>query len=256
MLGVDANALYLWCMDQEMPAGYPRRMHAKDQFKTEENVKGYSKMAHTWLEWISMIEGRHIKHAMNGGEHKIGNRRLLVDGFDAQTGEVLQFHGCFWHGHPCSKTKGMIINAVRKTPMKELYETTIHNEQYLRDLGHTVRVLWECEWEKMIKTTPKLQEFVEAFNRSLYPRNSIPLELEDCIKMITDGSFFGLVECDISVPDELKDKFSEMAPIFKNIEVGREHLSEHMKDFAEQEDYLNNLNVCLWVVYTVKRFFC
>ena len=29
---------------------------------------------------------------------------------------------------------------------------------------------------------------------------------------------FGFVECDIEVPDHLKDYFSEMTPIFKNVD--------------------------------------
>jgi len=38
--------------------------------------------------------------------------------------------------------------------------------------------------------------------------------------------------CDINVPDNLTSKFSEMQPIFNNIEVTRQDLSEHMKGFC------------------------
>lgn len=54
-----------------------------------------------------------------------------------------------------------------------------------------------------------------------------------------NNKFFGLIDCDISVPDNLTSKFSEMQPIFKNIEVTRQDLSEHMKGFAEQSNYLS-----------------
>ena len=49
---------------------------------------------------------------------------------------------------------------------------------------------------------------------------------------VRDGQLFGLVQCDIAVPDHLKAEFSEMAPIFKNIEVSRADMSEHMRDYC------------------------
>jgi hypothetical protein len=44
--------------------------------------------------------------------------------------------------------------------------------------------------------------------------------------------------CDIRVPVELEEKFSEMAPIFKNVPVSREDLSQHMRDFADERGFL------------------
>ena len=41
------------------------------------------------------------------------------------------------------------------------------------------------------------------------------------------------------VPDCLKDKFSEMSPIFKNTLVGREQLGDNMRRLAEEKGYLN-----------------
>ena len=57
--------------------------------------------------------------------------------------------------------------------------------------------------------------------------------------MLTD-EWFGLIECDIHVPDDKKDKFSEMAPIFKNISLGRDNLQPHMRQFAEEHDCLHH----------------
>ena len=53
------------------------------------------------------------------------------------------------------------------------------------------------------------------------------------------GSFFRLVECDISVQSHLHAKFAKMAPIFKNVKVGREHLGERMLHLAKQRGYLS-----------------
>lgn len=44
--------------------------------------------------------------------------------------------------------------------------------------------------------------------------------------------------CDIHVPDNLTNKLSEMAPIFKNTEISRDDLRGHMKMFAEENGHL------------------
>ena len=56
------------------------------------------------------------------------------------------------------------------------------------------------------------------------------------IKYIQDGHLFGFVECDIEVPDHLKEYFSEMTPIFKNTEVSLKDIGEFMKEYAKQHN--------------------
>jgi hypothetical protein len=64
------------------------------------------------------------------------------------------------------------------------------------------------------------------------------MSLQTVLNKILDGRLFGFVECDIHVPDHLESKFSEMTPIFKNFELTRDHLSDHMRAFAEENDHL------------------
>ena len=49
---------------------------------------------------------------------------------------------------------------------------------------------------------------------------------------------FGYVQCDLSVPDELKAKFSNFPSIFKNIDVTRNDIGEYLKTDAEENDLL------------------
>ena len=46
------------------------------------------------------------------------------------------------------------------------------------------------------------------------------------------------MQCDLSVPDELKAKFFIFRPIFKNIDVTRNDIGEYMKTYAEENDLL------------------
>ena len=47
---------------------------------------------------------------------------------------------------------------------------------------------------------------------------------------------FGFVECDIEVPDHLKDYFSEITPIFKNTEVSLKDVGQHVQDYAKEHN--------------------
>ena len=69
-----------------------------------------------------------------------------------------------------------------------------------------------------------------AFKRSL-STNSL-------VQIIRNEKMFGYVQCDLSVPDELKAKFSNFPTIFKNIDVFRNDIGEYMKTYAEENDLL------------------
>ena len=45
---------------------------------------------------------------------------------------------------------------------------------------------------------------------------------------------FGFVECDIEVPDHLKEYFSEMTPILKNIDICLDDIGEFMQNYAKE----------------------
>ena len=50
-----------------------------------------SGLALKWLSWMAHKEGKAIRHARNGGEHKVGAYKL--DGYCEETNEAFEFHG-------------------------------------------------------------------------------------------------------------------------------------------------------------------
>ena len=48
---------------------------------------------------MSKTENVHIQHAGNDGKYRINKFR--VDSYDETNNRVYEFHGCFWHRHPC-----------------------------------------------------------------------------------------------------------------------------------------------------------
>ena len=47
-----------------------------------------------------------------------------------------------------------------------------------------------------------------------------------------------MIQCDIHTPEKLKPHFSEMTPIFKNVEISRNDIGDHMKAYCEKEGLL------------------
>ena len=217
-----------------MPTGSFTRRREETNFKKESSTK----MATEWLEWKAHEGGIFIRHQMNNTEKRIGERKIPVDGFHGPSQTVFQFHGCWWHGHICHLTKGKEMNEKRKRPMAELREETKETSKYIKDQGYHLVEIYECQWRRIKKTNSQVQQFLNSkFNRPLDHHKT--LTQDQILSAIRNESLFGVVECDVRVPDALKPKFAEMCPIFKNIEISREDIGQHMQTFAEEENIMS-----------------
>ena len=128
---------------------------------------------------------------------------------------------------------GKDFNEKRKKPMCELLEETRANTEYIKSKGYNVVEMWECEWREMKKTNRELQLFIptEVKRKLDQVKTMSPKRI---LSEVQNERLFGCVEVDIRVPDHLKDKFSEMCPIFKNTNISRDDIGEFMKSYAEE----------------------
>ena len=117
--------------------------------------------------------------------------------------------------------------------MAELLEETRANTEYIKSKGCRVVEMWECEWLEMKKTNRELQRFIATEVRRLLDQVKV-MSTEKILSEVRNERLFGCVEVDIRVPDHLKNKFSEMSPIFKNTEISRDDIGEFMKAYAEE----------------------
>jgi len=159
ILGVDANALYLWSMMQPMPTGYMVRRKEEDQF-TPHLHERYGLKAFGWIEWLSFTKKEFIQHKFNLGEKRLGKHRLPVDGYSDETKTVYQFHGCVWHGHRCRKTTGILIHPKTHRPLDEHARDTTSKEDYLKHLGYNLSIIYECQWEDEVRLNPSIKVFL------------------------------------------------------------------------------------------------
>ena len=219
IVGYDANALYLWALMQDMPTGWYTRRLAEKQFRPQP-AQPYGQMAVQWLTWEAAKNGCTIRHQVNGREKRIG--KLPVDGWCAKTRTAYQFHGCYFHGCPKCYDQNETNKLNGKTMATLLADTKKHTT-YLRRHVKVVE-MWECTWKR---------------ERGPPPRQKWQMTQQQIITAVVDGTLFGMVECDLHVPEHLQDHFAEMQPIFKNATVTRDDIGPFMRQYAVDHDIMS-----------------
>ena len=89
------------------------------------------------LLFIKYLQDRHnmyIQCDQNKGQKKI--LRYQADGFVEDLNLVIEFNGCYYHGHDCD---ARYYNS-------EKLNQTINREIEIRAEGYNVIRIWECEW--------------------------------------------------------------------------------------------------------------
>ena len=252
VVGYDCNALYLKALAQPMPTeGYGR-------YRKDENGKfhfqppAYKEHAcRQWLEWVAHEKGIDIQHRYHlGGQMMLGPKgnRLFLDGFDPLTRTAYEFQGCYYHGHACYLTKSNEgLNHTLGKTFEELAKETVERHQFMKDkLGiKAVVEMKECEWYKLRKSDV-ISEFLKRTVPSppklfKHPGPYSDKEIRDAIfRGPEEESLFGFIRCDIEVPDDptLRAKFSELTPIFKNVNISLEHVGPYMAEIAKEQNRL------------------
>ena len=103
----------------------------------------------------------------------------------------------------------------------------------IQQKGYQVVEIWECGWWSLYKTDAS----VKSHLRENFPYRQ-PLSEEQLLQGIIDGRLFGYVQCDIEVPEHLRNYFSNFLSILKNPVVSRDDIGSLMKQYAEKENFL------------------
>ena len=76
---------------------------------------------------------------------------------------------------------------------------------------------------------------------------------QQILAAVVDGTLFGMIQCDVCVPEELLDYFSEMQPVFKNAGVTRDDIGPFMLSMPKNTTFSRNHALFLWVAFVVSR---
>ena len=236
-LGLDMNALYLSAFEKDMPTETPIRYKPDDNGDfCPEGGNSFGHTARGYLEWIAHEKQITIQHKFNRREKKVGP--YYIDGFDPKSQTIYEFHGCYYHGHSCYLTKGKTHNEKLDKSFDQLSAETAERKRILEeDYGYHVVEKRECEWYADMKKNKKIETYL---NDTFPPMTKCKkIKKEDVLQKIKSDDIFGMVRCTIRVPARLEHKFSEMQPIYKNIDVGRDDIGDFMKTYAENHKELS-----------------
>jgi hypothetical protein len=193
-----------------------------------------------WLEWEAQQSGYHVRHHGNHKEKVIERRRLPVYGNVKETNTVYEFQGCYWYGHDCHLNHGKPATDEKGQTMAQRYQITQEKIQYIQDNGYPVKQMWECDWERLKKA---VKAFVNDMQRPCDGR--LKMAEETILRAMMGDRMFGALEVDMEVPDHLKGTFVEISPVFKNTQVSRDDIGDHMMTYAEEQGIMNQKRKCM-----------
>ena len=140
--------------------------------------------------------------------------------------------GCYYHYCPCQEARPSLTDTDIERGVKKRQQDEMRRD-YIQQKGYQIVEMWECEWWSLYKTDAS----VKCHLRKNFPYRR-PLSEEGLLHGIIDGQLFGYVQCDIEVPEHLRDYFSNFPPIFKNTAVSRDDIGNLMKQYAEKENIM------------------
>ena len=161
------------------------------------------------------------------GTHKeIGT--YCVDSFCGHCNTVFEATGCFFIVRYVNMLLLPSLEKIRRGNKKR--ELDNQRKQYMEEKGYNVIEINEIGCWKMYKTEINVkQHLCESFFYKKPPRE------ERLLEIIKSGSLFVYVQCDIEVPENLREAFANFPPIFKNNNVGRDDIGPFKNEYAQKE---------------------
>lgn len=108
--------------------------------------KYYSKKCSNWIDSFNNNNiQKSFKIKLPNSKHKIE-----ADGFDATTNTFYEFYGDEFHGNPATRNHNDISKITHKT-YGDMYNHTMKREELIKGAGYNLVIIWENEWDQIIK---------------------------------------------------------------------------------------------------------
>jgi len=114
---------------------------------------------------------------------------------------------------------------------------TDERKKYLLSKGYNYIEIWSCEYKKLLKSRV-LQNIISNYLPPFYRQYGLHKFVDETIILdhVKSGSFFGVLEVDLHVPDHLYDYFEEFSPIFCTTNIPFDAFGDHMKEFFNKRN--------------------
>ena len=234
IVGIDASQLYPYSMCQPMPTGLYTRWEYDSETKRftarQNKSRSFENMVLSYFQQ-SRPDCKIESNVTTGRQKKIDC--FSVDGICYHCNTVFEAMGCYYHYCPCQEARPSLTDTDIERGVKKRQQDEMRRD-YIQQKGYQIVEMWDCEWWSLYKTDAS----VKSHLRKNFPYRH-PLSEEGLLHGIIDGRLFGYVQCDIEVPEHLRDYFSNFPPIFKKIAVSRDDIGTLMREYAEKENVMS-----------------
>ena len=233
IVGIDASQLYPFSMCQAMPTGVYTRWEFDtniQKLKARQNkIRKFENMVTSFYQ-ATRPECTIESFYTTGKQRNIDS--FTVHGFCGHCQTIFEALGCYYHFCPCRETRTNLNEdefefGIRKRESDKL------RKLYLEKKGYKVIEMRECEWWDHVQENSMFKNHI----RKSFPYKLL-LSKETLLTRIHEDKLFGYVQCDLEVPEELRERFANFPPIFKNCDVGRENIGKFMLEYAEKNALL------------------
>ncbi|XP_053390166.1 uncharacterized protein LOC128553084 [Mercenaria mercenaria] len=200
-------------------AGYPN--------KTRYSIKGVR-----WLQAEATTTGKPIRHALNGGEVRIGP--YSVNGYNAETNTVYEFLGCWTHGCETCYPKREVKNTYSLKTMNTLYLETFSRLENLQNQGYRIKYIWECTFDQTCKENPEYKSLIDRF----YPHME-PIKPRDALFGGRTNAVTLYHEVDESTNQEIK--YADICSLYPYVNKYKEYPLHHPVILSQEGIDMTNL---------------
>ncbi len=206
--------LYTWAFTQMFPTGSYVRRKEEDNFKPL--LSDRYQLMYRWMEFYGNKHNMDIHHKMNRATEK-RDAKYLADGWAEPTdflapgaisgvqqsisssqesprgspkGLILQFDGCYFHGHECYLTKHVTD---KKLMQERAKKTAKRNEYYLKE-GYDLLVERECSFLAKMRHDPALQKMVDEGRPEFYKDHKGTVTKDQLLQAVREDKIFGALE--------------------------------------------------------------
>ena len=215
IVGIDASQLCPYSMCQPTLTGLYTRWEYDSEtkrFTTRQNKShSFENMVLSYFQ--SRPQCKIESNVTTGRQKKIDC--FSVDGICNHCNTFFEAMGCYLHYCPFqearpSLTDNEIMRGIKKREQDQM------RQEYNQQKVYEFIEIRECEWWSLYKTDSPVKSCLRS--NFLYKRT---LSKELFSQGTFDGRLFGYVQCDIDVPEHLRDYFSNFPPFFKNTVVSK-----------------------------------
>ena len=233
IVGIDASQLYPYSMCQPTPTGFYTRWDldsGTSRFTPQQNKTAAFRI---WSSPISHEQEQNVK--WKDSLQEADRRKLTAPVFMVFVLIATLFQRR-WVVLPLlslSRAASLPLTEADIQRGSKKREPDASRRHYIQEKGLKVIEMSKCDSWRLYKTTNTVKQHVRE--HSPYRRS---LAAEQLLEEIKKGKLFGQVQCDIEVPENLRENFANIPPTFKNTFVSKSDIKDLMKNYAEEERFL------------------